>query len=298
MVRNRSLAVLLPLLLVGSVSAAQVRPVQPKPDSVSEKGLKWVDSYQAGMAAAQKQKRPALIKFEAEWCEWCKKMDSEVFAQPQIIKALEHYVCIKVDVDKQRNAALAYKVRSLPRVIIVNIHNEIVGDWLGFREAPEFSKSLEDVWEYTLTETGTMPAPTVRPDPSAPGQPWRGVKINAGDDNSLVELLGHKDPAFRAGAANVLVKGREKSVPVVVLALESRYLGTRIAAWEVFRKLKGSRFAFDPWAPSSERSQAAQRLRKQLGLRQPAAAPVSPQRQEPDTKAGNTPPAATAAGPN
>ena len=71
--------------------------------------------------AARAQKRPALIKFEAEWCEWCKKLDSEVFAQPQIIKALESYVCIKVDVDKQRNVALAYKISSLPRIIIVNI---------------------------------------------------------------------------------------------------------------------------------------------------------------------------------
>jgi len=52
--------------------------------------------------AAQAQRRPVLIKFEAQWCAWCKKLDREVFAQPQIIKALEHYVCIKVDVDKQR----------------------------------------------------------------------------------------------------------------------------------------------------------------------------------------------------
>jgi thiol-disulfide isomerase/thioredoxin len=216
MARNRYIAVFLTALVAASLLSAQVRPQQQNPVNSSDRGLKWFGSYQAGMTAAQAQKRPVLIKFEAEWCEWCKKLDSEVFAQPQIIEALENYVCIKIDVEKQRNVALAYKIRSLPRIIIVNIHNEIVGDWLGFREAPAFSKSLEEVWEYTLTETGTMPAPTVRAEPSASAQRREVVNANPGDGDSLITLLGHKDPAFRAGAINVLVKGGAKSVPVAV----------------------------------------------------------------------------------
>ncbi|MHC4169367.1 MAG: thioredoxin family protein [Planctomycetota bacterium] len=266
MVRNRYIAVFLTALVAASLLSAQVRPEQQNPVNGSDKGLKWVNSYQAGMNAARARKRPVLIKFEAEWCEWCKKLDSEVFAQPQIIKALENYVCIKVDVDKQRNAALAYKIRSLPRIIIVNIHNEIVGDWLGFRDAPAFSKSLEEVWGYTLTEAGTMPAPTVRAEPSASARRREVASFDPGDGDSLIKLLGHKDPAFRAGAIEVLVKGGAKSVPVVVGALESKYLGTRIAAWKVVRKLKGSKLVFDPWAPGPERALAARKLRTQLGL--------------------------------
>ena len=285
MVRNRCVAVFLAALVAASLVSAQVRPLQRNPVNGSDKGLKWFDSYQAGMTAARAQKRAVLIKFEAEWCEWCKKLDSEVFAQPQIVDALENYICIRVDVDKQRNVALAYKISSLPRIIIVNIHNEIVGDWLGFREAPAFSKSLEEVWEYTLTEAGTMPAPTVRAAPSAPGQPWQGVKINPGNGDSLITLLGHKDPAFRAGAIAVLVKGGDKSLPMAVGALESKYLGTRIAAWKVIRKLKGSKLKFDPWAPGPERALAARKLRTRLGLPLPGAAPSPPQKPKPDRNA-------------
>ena len=273
MVMNRYTAVFLTAFVTASLLSAQSRPQQQDPVTRSEKSLKWFDSYQAGMNAAQAQKRPVLIKFEAEWCAWCRKLDSEVFAQPQIIKALENYVCIKVDVDKQRNVALAYKISSLPRIIIVNIHNEIVGDWLGFRDAPAFSKSLKEVWEYTLTQTGTTPAPRVPAGPSAPAQRREVVKINPGDTDAVINLLGHKSPAVRATAIDALVKGGAKSMPTVVPALESRYLGTRIAAWKVVRKLKGSQFEFDPWAPGSERAQALRKLKTQLGLSLPKAAP-------------------------
>lgn len=273
MVSNRFIAVFVAALAAASPASGQNAPQRQDPVAGTEKKLKWFDSYQAGISAAKAQKRPVLIKFEAEWCGWCKKLDSEVFAQPQIIKALEKYVCIRVDVDKQRNVALAYRVRSLPRIVIVNIHNEIVGDWLGYREAPAFSKLLREVWEYTLTRTDTTPVPAVRPDPSAPGQPWQATKIDAGDTNAVMDLLGHKKPTVRANAMAALVNSGEKSMPTVAAALESRYLGTRIAGWKVLRILKGSQFQFDPWAPGPERAQAVTKIKARLGLNQPKAAP-------------------------
>lgn len=272
MVRNRCIAVFLTAFVTASLLPAQSRPQQQDPVTRIEESPKWFDSYRAGMNAAQAQRRPVLIKFEAEWCEWCKKLDSEVLAQPQIIKALEHYVCIRVDVDKQHNVALAYKITSLPRIIVVNVYNEIVGDWLGFRDAPAFSKSIEEVWEYTLTQADTTPAPTVKADPSVPGQRREVVGTSPGDTGSIIDLLGNKSPAIRAGVINVLVKGGDASIPTVVPALESKYLGTRIAALKVLRKLKGSQLDFDPWAPGSERALAIRKLKTQLDLPLPEAA--------------------------
>jgi hypothetical protein len=115
--------------------------------------------------------------------------------------------------------------------------------------------------------------PAVRTDPSAPAQPPETVKIDPGDSDTLIGLLGHKSPALRNRAIDVLVKGGAKSMPTVVPALESKYLGTRIAAWKVVRKVKGSQFKFDPWAPGSERAQAVQKLKTQLALPSPKVAP-------------------------
>jgi thioredoxin-related protein len=241
-----------------------------------EKKPIWFDSYKAGISAAKAQKRPVLIKFEAEWCSWCKKMDREVFAQPQIIKALENYICIRIDVDKQRNVALAYKIKTLPRIIVVNKHDEIVGDWLGYRDSVEFSKLLKDVWEYTHAQTGTTRVPKVREDAAKPNQLFEAVKINRSDTNELISLLGHKNPGIRREVIDALVKDGLKAMPTVIPALESKYLGTRIAAWKVVGKLKGAQYKFDPWAPSDERAEALRKLKEQLGpsLPKPASQPA------------------------
>jgi hypothetical protein len=88
-----------------------------------------------------------------------------------------------------------------------------------------------------------------------------------------MDLLGHRKPAIRANAMATLVNSGDKSMPTVAAALESRYLGTRIAAWKVLRILKGSQLEFDPWAPAPERAQAAAKIKARLGLPLPKAAP-------------------------
>ncbi len=84
-----------------------------------------------------------------------KKWKTEVFTDPQVIKELEKFVCVQIDVDKQADIAKAYKIKSLPRTIVINIYDEIVGDWLGYHEASDYFKLLRDIDEYTHTKTGT-----------------------------------------------------------------------------------------------------------------------------------------------
>ncbi|TKJ35009.1 MAG: hypothetical protein CEE38_16250 [Planctomycetes bacterium B3_Pla] len=264
MATNKYVVVSLTIFVITSLVSAQSPPRQDIAAGREKKPI-WFDSYQAGISAAKARKRPVLIKFEAEWCSWCEKMDREVFAQPQIIKMLENYICIRIDVDKQRNVALAYKIKTLPRIIVVNTHNEIVGDWLGYRDPAEFSKLLKDVWEYTHTQTGTSRMPKVREDAAKPNQLFEAVKINRSDTDELISLLGHKNPGIRREVIDALVKGGLKAMPTVIPALESKYLGTRIAAWKVVGKLKGAQYKFDPWAPSDERAEALRKLKAQLG---------------------------------
>ncbi|MCP4454625.1 MAG: thioredoxin family protein, partial [Planctomycetes bacterium] len=70
--------VLLISLLCASMALAQGTEDTPKP------AIPWTTDYAEGMAQALAQTRPILIKFTAEWCGWCERMDVEVFVEASV----------------------------------------------------------------------------------------------------------------------------------------------------------------------------------------------------------------------
>jgi thioredoxin-related protein len=251
MVRNRRIVLI--SLLCASVALAQDTEDAPKPT------IQWATSYAEGMATATAQKRPALIKFSAQWCKWCERMDVEVFVDDPVIQALQGYTCIKVDVDERPDVAMAYSVRSLPRVMVINTHQEIVGDWLGYQRPDRFLAMVMDLEPALHTKMGTLMAPkTILPVPKA--EPEVSVDLT----EEPVMNLGHRDPKVRKKAVVLWVARGKKALPEIVEHLEHAYLGVRIGAWKVVQKLHASKLPFDPWAPLLDRTAMIRALQDEL----------------------------------
>jgi thiol-disulfide isomerase/thioredoxin len=253
------------ILLCVGFTFAENADILPIADS-TQKGLKWSSSYQNALELAKSKKRPVLIKFEASWCVWCDKMEEEVFNDSEVMKELEKFVCVKIDVDKQSNVAKAYKIKSLPRTIVINIYNEIVGDWLGYHEASAFSKLLRDIDEYTHTRTGTTSMPSLQEAADNSPGVLNVPEIDPNNTNNLIGLLGHKNAGINSRIVEFLIKAGPEILPSIVPALEGKYLGTRIAAWKVVRELTGKKYKYDPWSSKSERIQAAQKIKKEFSV--------------------------------
>lgn len=244
--------ILLISLLCAGLALAQAPEDTPKPT------IGWATSYAEGMATAKAQNRPVLIKFSAEWCKWCERMDVEVFVDDPVIQALQGYTCIKVDVDKRPDVAMAYSVRSLPRVVVVNTHQEIVGDWLGYLRPDRFLEMVVDLAPALHTKMGTLMAPkAILPVPKT--EPAVAVDLTA----EPIMNLGHKDPKVREKAIALWIEHGEKALPEILKHLEHSYLGVRIGAWKVVQKLHASKIPFDPWAPSPKRTAMIKALREE-----------------------------------
>ncbi len=230
----------------------------------------WFKSYAEGMRFAKANERPVLIKFSAVWCGWCKKLDEEVLAQAAIVDELSKFVCINVDVDKNPHVARAYAARSLPRLLVVNTHDEIVGDWLGYREAGAFLSLIREIQAYTRTPMGTLTIPKDIPSTDrAVASAASGMSASV-EPLGLVEQLGHREPAIRQQAMERLVSEGPAALPTLVSLLEHPYLGVRIAAWKCLAKRHATAVEFDPWAPQAQRAAAIGRLKGQV---QPSAQP-------------------------
>ncbi len=229
-----------------------------------ESTLVWSNSYQESLDKAKAENKPVLVKFEASWRVWCEKMEKEVFTDPEVTKELEKYICVKIDVDKQENIAKSYSIRSLPRTIVINTFGEIAGDWLGYYEPSVFYKMLRDTDEYNHAQMGTTKAPKIQQGADSSDNSANIPEIDPNNSNSLIGLLGYKNAGINNRVIDLLVKTGPQVLPKVVPALESKYLGTRIAAWKVVHNLTGDKYKYDPWASASERTQAAEIIKEKV----------------------------------
>ena len=265
------------LFIISAPLAAEEQMTSPAPRQESR--LAWSQSYDVGAKVAAMEKSPLLLFFTASWCPWCRKLEQEVLAEPKVMSELRKFVCVKLDVDENHDVAMAYGVVSMPRVIVINTQNEIIGDWLGYRDTKAFLQLLADVQPYLNAAAGTKKAPPVgRPAEGSAGEGQMPQTLPQGPAQ-LTDLLGHKEPKIRQNAMDALLKSGPAVLPAMLDALEHEYLGVRIAAWKIIRTQGKTDLSFDPWGPGAQRAEEVKKLREQL--KYASQTPSSPQKPAP-----------------
>ncbi|WBV67695.1 thioredoxin family protein [Legionella pneumophila] len=80
------------------------------------------------MEQAKKVRKAVFLDFSADWCGDCQEMDTKVFNQPEIQKAMSDWVSIKVDIS-DKNAEVdsikkAFGIYGTPTMIFFNTSGE------------------------------------------------------------------------------------------------------------------------------------------------------------------------------
>jgi thiol:disulfide interchange protein DsbD len=137
----------------------------PKPG-----GLVTWRALDGAAAAAAAEGKPILYDFSASWCEPCRKMERELFANPEDAALINaSYVPVRVtDEDKSPAAeklATQHEIEGLPTLLVVYAKGEPrrLGGYPGHRNTLQFLKRA------------TTPRPAPKPDdedapPAAPSE--------------------------------------------------------------------------------------------------------------------------------
>jgi thiol-disulfide isomerase/thioredoxin len=82
--------------------------------------LEWNRDYSSALQLAQKSGKPILIDFQASWCPPCREMEKEVWIDQKLVEQSKKFVCISIDVDRNKEIATKYNVKVLPTIIFAD----------------------------------------------------------------------------------------------------------------------------------------------------------------------------------
>lgn len=107
----------------------------------------WGTDLNTGLAQA-KGKKYVLADIYTDWCGWCKRLDRDTFADPQMMAYLNSkFVCVKVNAERPNGQPVAtkYKVNGFPCALVFDPSGKIIGKLSGYLKPGDYKQALEDL---------------------------------------------------------------------------------------------------------------------------------------------------------
>jgi thioredoxin-related protein len=125
-------------------------PAQAAPGGVAWRG------WDAGLKEARRLKRPILVNVHTQWCGWCKRMDRDVYALPEVREYLSRkFVTITLDAEDDaparyqgrtftsRSLSSWFRVTGYPTTLFLRANGEHLVDVPGYVPAEKFLLVLQ-----------------------------------------------------------------------------------------------------------------------------------------------------------
>ena len=107
----------------------------------------WLTSYEEAMTAAKKNKKPVMIDFYADWCGWCKRLDSDTYIDEDVVALAQDFISLKIDADVEKDLSSRYKVVGLPTILFIDANGNEIHRVVGYRPPQDFVKEMNSALE-------------------------------------------------------------------------------------------------------------------------------------------------------
>ena len=95
------------------------------------------------MALARQQGKPVFIDFSTSWCGWCRRLDREVFTDPEVISVSRQFACIKVDGDARSDLVRRYGVGGYPTAVMLDAGGREMHRIVGYKPARQYVLEMQ-----------------------------------------------------------------------------------------------------------------------------------------------------------
>jgi len=131
----------------GPESATAEPPIVAAVSAHETTKLDWERSWDNAFSRARAEDKPVLVSFEAEWCVWCKKLDSTTYRDSRVASLItDSLVPLVLDVDGAGSAlSETHRVDSLPTVLVLSPTGEERGRINGYLPPGKFYDAVSEI---------------------------------------------------------------------------------------------------------------------------------------------------------
>jgi len=101
-----------------------------------------VNTYEEAIALSKETNKEVFVYFVAEWCSYCKKME-DVFKDERVSRKLDNYICVKINVDKNKDLAKKHVVKGIPDYMVIDKEEKTLKRHFGYKSKEEFLEWLK-----------------------------------------------------------------------------------------------------------------------------------------------------------
>ncbi len=106
----------------------------------------WETAMPAALERARTEGKPVLVNFYADWCVWCKRLESTTLRDSKVAALLsDRVVPVNLDVDGDgRELSNQYRVDGLPTVLVLDASGREIGRIPGYMPPTGFLEKVEE----------------------------------------------------------------------------------------------------------------------------------------------------------
>jgi len=107
--------------------------------------VRWEEDWEAAFGRARVEDKPVLVNFQADWCVWCKHLESITFRDAKVAGLLAgRVVPLNVDIDRAEQELLErLDVEAPPTVVLLTFEGRELGRIPGYLPPAGFLDALE-----------------------------------------------------------------------------------------------------------------------------------------------------------